>query len=355
MLSGIRVLEVAQFYPAPFCCQILAEHGAEVIKIESEMGDAMRYNSALFSTMNRNKKSITLNLKRKEDYDKFMRLVKSSDIIVEGFRPGVAKKLGIDYDSLREVNKSIIYCSISGFGQESELRDIPAHDINILSMVGICSITGLKFNKPADPNVQLADFSSALYAVVSILMALIKREKTGEGEYIDLSMFDSAISSVPLHSAEYLNRSQYLSDFVSNPGYEIYKTKDGYISLGMLDEPHFWSNLCRTIGMEEFSNISYEQRLSMYNELKKIISDWVEKHSNEEIFRIFRENNIPFGVVSDIKTASKMSERKGIVCNAYFDRKYRVIGFPAVYRNYKPIRDGKVPKKGENNSMLNEV
>ena len=181
MLEGIKVVEIAYFYPGPYCTQLLAELGAEVIKIEPPSGDPMRYNKAIFAALNRNKRSLFLDLKREEGKEKFFEVVKNADVVVEGFRPGVAKKLGIDYESVKKINQSIIYCSISGFGQNSSLKDVPVHDINIMSFAGVCKITGLKFDKPMDPNVQLSDYASAMFATISVLAALIRRIKNGEG------------------------------------------------------------------------------------------------------------------------------------------------------------------------------
>jgi crotonobetainyl-CoA:carnitine CoA-transferase CaiB-like acyl-CoA transferase len=351
MLDGIRVIEVAPFYPGPFCTQILAEHGADVIKVEPPSGDPMRFNTVLFSVMNRNKKSVVLDLKKPEDLKRFMSLAKEADVIVEGFRPGVAKKLGIDYDSVRKVNKDIIYCSISGFGQDSEFSDIPVHDINLLSMNGVCTVSGLKDGVPKDPNVQLADFSSAMFAVVSIVMALFRREKTGEGEYIDVSMFDSSLAAIPLHTAAYLNNLGSLPYFISNPGYEVYKTKDGYVSIGMLDEPHFWNNLCRSLGLEEYLDLEFSKRLEESEEIREKIAEKISGFTNEEIFETFRKGNLPFGLVFDVKTGSKISEKRGILCRGYSDREFTAVGYPVVYRNFRPHRDGKVPTLGENNSL----
>jgi len=134
MLKGMRVLELASFYIGPFCTQILADLGADVIKIEPPFGEPLRF--YVFAAFNRNKKSVVIDLKSEKGREKFMDLARSVDVIVEGFRPGVAKRLGVDYESVRKVNSSVIYCSISGFGQDSELRDLPVHDINVLSFAG---------------------------------------------------------------------------------------------------------------------------------------------------------------------------------------------------------------------------
>ncbi len=352
MLDGIRIIEIAQFYPGPFCTQILAEHRAEVIKVESSSGDPMRFNKEMFAAINRNKKSIVLNLKEEKGVKAFLDLAKKSDVIVEGFRPGVAKKLGIDYESVRRVNEKIIYCSISGFGQDSEFSDIPVHDINVLSMNGVCGITGLKVGRPVDPNIQLADFSSAMFATIAILMAIIKREKTGEGEYIDVSMYDSSFAAIPLHTSRYLNGGNDLEDFISNPGYEIYKTKDGLVSLGIVNEPHFWRNLCIALKLEKYADLSYGERIKKYSEIKNEIKGKIREFTSKEIFELFRKSNLPFGVVNDVLEGSKLYERRGLLAKSFYGKEYTVATFPVVYKRIQLRRDGKAPRIGENNDLL---
>jgi|Deesub1362A_J573_1020465.scaffolds.fasta_scaffold00218_4 crotonobetainyl-CoA:carnitine CoA-transferase CaiB-like acyl-CoA transferase len=351
MLENIKVIEIAPFYPGPFCTQILAEHGAEVIKIEPPTGDPMRFNREMFAAMNRNKKSVTLNLKNESDLKKFYELVKRADVIVEGFRPGVAKKLRIDYDSVRKHNNSIIYCSISGFGQTSSLLDVPVHDINVLSFAGICRISGLKDGEPRDPNVQFSDFTSAVFATISILMALIRKEKTGEGAYIDVSMMDSAFAAIPLHTSNLLNSKGDVIDFMSNPGYEIYRTKDGYISLGIMDEPHFWRNLCTALEIDD-SDIDYSERIKRYQEIKDVLSRKFIEMTNEQAFNLLRQANVPFGLVNDVKLGAEIIRDRGIIGKAIYDRDYLITGFPAIYSNFEPLRSGKVPELGEDNHIL---
>ncbi len=335
MLEGMKVIELAYFYPGPYCTQILAELGAEVVKIEPPSGDPMRYRSEIFAALNRNKKSVVLNLKEKEDLEKFYELVKKSDVIVEGFRPGVAKKLGVDYESVREINSGIIYCSISGLGQEVSK---PVHDINVLSLAGICFIAGKKFEKPVDPNVQLSDFASAVFAAISILAAYVRKIKTGEGCYIDLSMLDSALAAIPLHSARLLNGMDVAEDFVANPGYDIYEAKDGFVSVGILVEDHLWKLFCERLELE-YGELSYKERLKKANEIRKKISEKLKNKNVEELEKLLFD--VPFAVVKQIP------KDRDIICEANYDRTYRVVGFPAKFSNFKPRRGGSVPKLGE--------
>ncbi|ADC65380.1 L-carnitine dehydratase/bile acid-inducible protein F [Ferroglobus placidus DSM 10642] len=338
MLEGMRVVELAYFYPAPYCTQILAELGAEGIKIEPPSGDPMRYRSEIFAALNRNKKSLVLNLKDEKDLSKFYEIVGKSDVVVEGFRPGVAKKLGVDYESVKKVNPGIIYCSIPG------LRGVnkPVHDINVLSLAGICLIAGKKFGKPIDPNVQLSDFASAVFAAISILAAYVRKIKTGEGCYINLSMLDAALASVPLHSARLLNGMDVAEDFVSNPGYDVYEAKNGYVSVGILDEKHFWKEFCEKLGLE-YGDLSFEERIKRADEIRKRISEVLKDKSVEELEGILE--NVPFSAVRNFPKESE------IFCEAEYDKKYRVVGFPATFSNFEPKRSGKVPKLGEDRDI----
>jgi crotonobetainyl-CoA:carnitine CoA-transferase CaiB-like acyl-CoA transferase len=352
MLEGIRVIEIAPFYPGPFCTQILAEHGAEVIKVEPPSGDPMRAKPEIFAAINRNKKSVVIDLKEKSGLRSFFKLVKNSDILVEGFRPGVARRLGIDYESVSGVNERIIYCSISGFGQTSELSTLAVHDINVLSFSGVCRIAGLKAGVPLDPNVQLADFSSAMFATIAILMALFRRERSGKGEYIDVSMFDASFAAIPLHTSAYLNGLGDLKDFILNPGYEIYRTKDGYVSLGMLYEQHFWENLCKVLDLGRYLDLSYEERIARYEEIKGEIEKKISKYSSDEISKLFSKSNVPFGVVNYIEEGSAIFERRGLLAKSLYGKEYTVASFPALYRNFNVKRDGRAPHLGENSDLL---
>ncbi len=329
MLSGMKVIEIAYYYPAPYCCKILADLGAEVIKVEPPQGDPMRYIREIFANFNHNKKIIKIDLKNENGRRDFYEIVKQADVVVEGFRVGVAKKLGIDYETLKKINPGIIYCSITGFGQKA--KDLPVHDINILSLAGICSITGLKFKKPEDPNVQLSDFASSMFAAISILSAYINKLKTGKGVFIDLSMFNSALAAVPLHVASVANGKGEIPDFISNPAYAIYKLKNGYISLGILDEPKFWNKLCEALNLD-YKNISFNERLRRNEEISEKIAKKLEEREIEEIENLFG-NEIPYGVVKSLKSALEDSE---ILRDANFEGKnYKVIKFPAKFEGQR--------------------
>jgi len=263
-LEGIRVLDLSRLLPGPFATQLLADFGAEVIKVEDPLqGDYLRWRepyitrgnfkeSAAFLALNRNKKSIILDLKRPEGQAIFHKLAATADVILETFRPGVVTKLKIDYESIRKINPKIIYCSLTGFGQNGPYRDLPGHDLNYIGVAGVASLTGVP-DHPMLMGVPVADLGGGgLNAAIAILMAIIARTKTGEGQYIDVAMLDGAMSWLAYAFPRYWTTKelQVRGDgrlTGGRPGYGIYKTKDQkYIAVGALEQK-FWENLCKVI------------------------------------------------------------------------------------------------------------
>jgi crotonobetainyl-CoA:carnitine CoA-transferase CaiB-like acyl-CoA transferase len=306
MLEDVKVVEVAAFYPGPFCCQLLRNLGAEVVKVEPPGGEPGRMLDAVFAAMNYGKKFLFLDLKSEDGLKEFMKLAEDADVVVEGFRPGVAKKLGIDYESVKKVNESIIYCSISAFGQENRLSHLPAHDLNCLGLGGILEISAMG-REMRDPNLQLADFSSAVYAAIAILAALHERERTRRGRYIDISMFHSALFSAPIHTSSILNGLGILPAFSSNPAYGIYRTKDGYITLGIIAEEHFWKRLCSALNLGfDFSLI---ESFSRYEDVRKAIEEKLGRMTTEEAVRILQDADVPAFEVMSLRDVDKIEDR----------------------------------------------
>jgi len=194
-LSGIKILDLSRLLPGPYCSMILADHGARVIAIEDRrfMDDGL-----FFSQVYRNKEHMSLNLKTGEGKKIFFHLLNDADVILEGFRPGVVQRLGVDYDTVRKVNPKIIYCSISGYGQTGPYRDRAGHDVNYLSISGALDLIGQANRPPSIPGIQIADIAGGgMNAAIGILMALFARERTGKGQYIDISMTDGIVGFMP--------------------------------------------------------------------------------------------------------------------------------------------------------------
>lgn len=265
-LQSIRVLDLSRLLPGPFCTMLLADFGAEVIKIEApELGDYARHydpkideNSVMFHSLNRNKKSVTLDLKTDEGKDQFLQMVGKADVVVESFRPGVMKRLGLDFPVLEKINPRLIYCAISGYGQTGPYAEMPGHDINYISYAGLLELIGEKDGKPIVPAVQVADLAGGAYpAVTGILLALLEREKSGKGQFIDISMMDGVISLLQSTLPNYLMKNipskrgeQMLSGGLAC--YEVYQTKDGrWLAVGAL-EMKFWRIFCQKLGKPEW-------------------------------------------------------------------------------------------------------
>jgi crotonobetainyl-CoA:carnitine CoA-transferase CaiB-like acyl-CoA transferase len=272
-LSGLRVLDLSRLLPGPYCSLILADLGAEVIRVESPLvGDYMRLTapqlggeSCYFLSLNRNKKSLAVNLKRTEGREILLRLARTADVLIEGFRPGQAQTQGFGYPDVKVINPRLVYCSLSGYGQEGPFRDRPGHDLNYVALAGLLDLFGSSSGQVSVPPIQLADLAGALFAAVGILSALVARGSTGEGGYVDSSLFHSAFSLLSFSAASHMspqvpkeNGPRYLSG--SYPCYHLYATKDGrHMSLAAL-EPVFWADFCRAIGREDWIAKQFAER-----------------------------------------------------------------------------------------------
>lgn len=261
VLDGVRVLDLSRMLPGPYCSMILADHGAQVIAIEDKK---FQDDGLFFSDLNRNKRHLSLNLKSPQGLEVFFRLVEKADVILEGFRPGVVARLGVDYQAIRQKNPRIIYCSISGFGQTGPSRLRAGHDVNYLSASGVLSLIGEKNRPPSIPGVQVADIAGGgLNAVIGILLALLAREKTGEGQYIDISMTDGMVGflSLPYFFAQISGLPPQKGDALLSHRYacyNTYETADGrYLALGAV-ENKFWRGLCDHLQCPEYTPLQYD-------------------------------------------------------------------------------------------------
>jgi crotonobetainyl-CoA:carnitine CoA-transferase CaiB-like acyl-CoA transferase len=304
LLSGQKMLDLSRLLPGPYCSLLLADLGMEVLKVEDlEMGDYTRkmgpvrkQDSAYFLSVNRNKKSMTLNLKVIEGKEIFYKLIHSYDVVLESFRPGVMDRLGIGYEELRKRNPHVILCSLSGYGQDGPYRERSGHDINYMGLGGVLELIGEKNQAPVIPGVQMADLGAGgMMAAIAILAAVIHREKTGEGQYLDVSMMDGVISWLSIYAGKYFMDKELpkRGDMVLTGRYacyHVYETKDGrYMSLGAL-EPKFWENFCETIGRRELIFKQYlegEERLRLIEETQNIFKtktqkEWVDTFKNAD-------------------------------------------------------------------------
>jgi alpha-methylacyl-CoA racemase len=262
-LSGIRILDLSRLLPGAYASQMLADFGADVIKIEEPGGgDYTRFlppysaggMGVFFLAINRNKRSMTLNLKAAEGREIFLHLVKRADVLLESFRPGVLARLGLDYEQLKEINPRLIYCAISGYGQDGPYRLRAGHDLNYAGYAGLLHYNRGPNGEPAMPATQLGDLvGGSFMAVIGIMAALLGRGQTGEGQIVDVAMTEGVMALLPLISAIYLNTGEAPGPGMSSldgglPCYNIYETQDGkYLTLAAL-EYKFWHTFCERIG-----------------------------------------------------------------------------------------------------------
>lgn len=290
-LSGVRVLDLTRLLPGPMCTLHLADMGADVIKIEDpRCGDYAREMGDFYELINRNKRSVVLDLKTQVGKDNFFALAKTAHVILEGFRPGVANRLGIDYDPVKAVNPKIVYCSITGYGQTGPYRHKAVHDINCLAYTGILDQMGREGKAPALSNIQMADvLGGAMGAVMGILAVLFETTRTGVGRYVDVSMADCVLSHhvMPLMAFNQGGCSPGRGRDLLNgglPWYNIYRTADDrYVALGAL-EKKFWKNFCKAIDQEQWQEQPQDQtqRDRIQSELRRMflqqsLDAWVEK------------------------------------------------------------------------------
>lgn len=260
-LEGIRVLDLSVFLPGPYLTLAMADHGAEVIKVEPpgvgdpgrEIGLSDGPSTVFFRNLNRGKKSIVVDLKDAAQREALLRLCGTADVFVESYRPGVAQRLGVDYATVSARNPRIVYCSISAFGQDGPYRRRPAHDLAVEALSGVLSITEGRDGKPAIPALAAADYLSGLQGLSGVLMALLRREKTGRGDRVDISMHDSVVcATLNVLGPTLAENRQPVAKHERNTGgaafYQIYDTRDGRQLVLGAQERHFIENLLNNLG-----------------------------------------------------------------------------------------------------------
>jgi crotonobetainyl-CoA:carnitine CoA-transferase CaiB-like acyl-CoA transferase len=341
-LEDIRILDLTHLVPGAMCTMILADLGADVIKVGTAGGISSRGSGvmgkltsdeekrvAAFDALNRNKRSIGLDLKSAKGQEIFHQLATTADVVVEGFRPGVVKRLGVDYEKIKAINPKIVYCSLSGYGQDGPYRDFSGHDINYISVAGALDIIGSSDRPPSVPLNLLADFAGAsLHGVIGILTALLARDKTGKGQYVDVAYTDGAMSLMAWLISSYFaggctfkRGETWLHG--AYPYYSIYETKDGkYISIGCV-EPWFWENLCRALGKEEYitycispEHFFHKPEGDKWEEISSSIKKIFLTRTRDEWFEFLTGKDVPVGKVygfDEVFTDPQVLHRKMVL------------------------------------------
>ena len=306
-LEGIRVLDLTRQAPGPYCTMLLGDLGADVIIVEEAPGAGRRMEMGMsertqaFWALNRNKRSVGLNLKDPRAQDAFLKMAEKADVIIEGFRPGVVKRLSVDYDAVSTRNPRIVYCSLSGYGQNGPYAGLVGHDINYISIGGALGMIGVPGSPPAIPMNIIADFAGGgLYAAFSILATVLAREKTGRGQYVDIAMTDGVTSLLAFPASQY-----FAAGLVPKPGvdmlnggapyYSVYECSDGkWLSIGCI-EPWFWSELCNALDCEDFipQQMNREKHPEIFDHLRRRF----KQRTREEWFEELRQRDICIGPV----------------------------------------------------------
>ncbi len=313
-LSGITVVDLTQFLPGPMMTVMMADHGARVIKVEPKAGDPARKmepreagHSVWFANLNRGKESVVLDLKSDAGKAALADLCREADVFVEGFRPGVMKRLGFDYDSVKAIKPDIIYCSISAFGQDGALAHHPAHDMAVQALAGFLSVNDGPDGTPVVPGAASADMAAGLTALSAVLMAIVGRDRTGEGAYIDCAMFDSLLpwcahtagSAIAGGESPVSARQRSLG---GAGFYQVYRTADGkHVSLGGR-EIKFARNLLTALGREDL--ISHAEReAGEQDELIAFLRETFATKSRDDWVAWFADKDVAFAPVLNFREA----------------------------------------------------
>ena len=369
----MKVLDLSRVMAGPYASMLLADYGADVIKIEEPgKGDETRTwyppkidgEAAYYLSANRNKKSITINLRSSEGLEIFNKLAEKSDIVLENFRPGVTKKLHVDYGSVAKINKKIIYCSISGFGQTGPYSNLPGYDLIVFAMGGIMSFTGEAGRPPVRVNVPIADMGAGVFAVTGILAALNHREKTGRGQYIDVSMHDVQVSYLSHQAMNYIatgdNPMRAGSAHANLAPYQAFEASDSYFVLGVGNDK-LWGDFCRKIGKKELVDVARfrtnPERMKNLNELVSILANLFKENSSDYWVRLAREAGVPAAPileVSQVLSDKHVAAREMLmeVVSPKSGKKMKLLGIPVKFSETKTSIRSVPPALGEHTTEI---
>ncbi len=367
-LEGLLVLDFTRLLPGPFATQLLCNLGADVIKIEDPgLGDYMRTVppsvqgvSYAYLMVNRGKRSLSVDLKTKEGRAILYKLVPKADIVMEQFRTGVMRRLGADYKTLVKMNRKLIYCSFSGYGQTGPAKDVPGHDITFEAHAGILGVGGDHDGRPAIPGVPMADLASGFNAAMSVLAALRTRDKTGKGEFIDVSIFDTAVSLMVLNLARYLATGEepvagetlLTGTF---PFYNLYETADGGWLAVAVVESKFWQRMCEILGVPELKDTQFADDREKAR-VAALLKSRFRSKPKADWEALFAEANLPIMAVKTVAELVKDPQVKARGLLPVVDVpglwKVPVIAHPAKHTVSSTRNPARAPAKGEDTEAI---
>ncbi|GAA2435919.1 CaiB/BaiF CoA-transferase family protein [Actinomadura vinacea] len=324
LLDGLRVLDLTMWRPGPYATQLLAQQGADVIKVEPPGGEPMRMFRSHFDLLNQHKRSIVLDLKTEHGLARCLELAARAEVFVEGFRPGVADRLGVGHEAAMAVNPRLVYCSLSGYGAEGALSTVPGHDVNYRAYAGALKDAGPSHELP------VADMAGATMAAFAVTAACLKARATGIGERVDLGMADVM--------AHWVGTAPEMASSTGGgpvPGYGVYATKDGRrIALGVVSEQRLWWAACRALGLHEHADVPFTERLGRLRELDTAVADAVARLTRDEAVDLLDAAGAPVAPVLDRAEmmASRNFQARGVIADGTVGAPFRT----AVHHGLSP-------------------
>lgn len=371
-LKGLCVIDLTRVLAGPFCTMLLADMGADVIKIEEPgKGDDsrgyppfLRGSSAYFANLNRNKQSIILDLKKNEAKDILRQLLAKADVLLENFKPGTMEKLGFSYESIQAINPRLVYASISGFGQYGPYKDRPGYDIIGQAMGGLMSVSGWPDSPPTRTGTAMADIVAGLNAAIGILAALKGRERTGVGERIDVALVDSMVSAMETIIQLYLvegrvpQRAGNRYEFIAP--YNSFAAQDGWVVIGVGGE-EVWKRFCKVIGRDELINdpefLTNKDRVLNVERLEGIVTEWTSKHRVNDIVSLLMGVSVPCAPILNVDQICEdphiADAREMIVeIDHPLEGRMKVVSCPIKFTNMKPSIRTTAPLHGEHTEKV---
>ena len=371
-LAGLKVLDLTTFLSGPYCTQILADLGAEVTKVESPQGDLARHipphfvgdDSVYFLSVNRNKKSVVIDSRHPEGKALLRRLALAHDAIVENFRPGVAQRLGLSFEDLCKERPDLLWCSISGFGQDGPYRDKPAYDMIVQALSGGMSLTGERGGTPVRAGIPIGDIAAGMYATIGLLAALNRRNTTGKGDQIDISMLDCQVAMLSYQAAYHLYSGEIPgpqgSSHDSIPTYRTFRAQDGIGVVITANTERMWKGMCKAVGRPELAEDSRfatgADRHANREQLWEILDAVFSMRPADEWVPLLEEEEVPVGVVNtlDRVMSDPQIQHRGLISQMTdtAGRSARVIGSPIFFRNSDSAEPRFPPGLGQNSQEI---
>ncbi len=338
LLDGLRVLDLSIWRPGPYATQLLAEIGADVLKVEPPGGDPMRTYPELFASLHANKRSVVLDLKADGDRARALGLAAAAAVVVEGFRPGVADRLGVGYEDVRAVNPTVVYCSISGMGQDGPLSRVPGHDLNYQAWAGALAPEG---GEPVASPLPIADLAGGMAAAFAICAAVYRRAISGEGERIDVSMSD-VLATWTGAARPRARGGDPAARGVA--GYGTFATADGrHVTLGIISEDHFWRSLCDVLGLAHVRNLTFVERAARLDELRRRVATAIRTRDRDGLVHDLVAADVPVAPVlarAEVLALPHFRERGVVTADPWADP---ASGYPVSFREHPARRTAPPP------------